>query len=124
MSSQSDQINELIGALSKAQAKIQSAKKDKSNPFFKSKYADLESVWDSCRQPLTENGIAVVQTTGIENSILMLNTMIAHSSGQWITSKLPIELTKKDAQGMGSALTYYRRYALMAIAGVSAGSRS
>jgi hypothetical protein len=122
MSTQSEHINELASALSKAQGQMQSAKKDKSNPFFKSKYADLESVWDCCRQALTENGLAVVQIPSFENSTTMLNTIMTHSSGQWIKGQIPVETVKKDAQGIGSALTYYRRYCLMAITGVSAGN--
>lgn len=121
MNLQSENINELAGALAKAQGKIVSAKKDKKNPFFKSTYADLSSVWDACRAVLSENGLAVIQTIHTpENKQMELVTTLAHSSGQWIKSHMPIITTKSDPQSLGSALTYYRRYALSALVGVAA----
>ena len=60
---QSESIAALAAALSKAQASITGALKDSANPFFKSKYADLASCWDACRKPLTDNGLAVIQTS-------------------------------------------------------------
>lgn len=120
MNLQSENINELIGALAKAQGKIITAKKDKKNPFFKSSYADLSSIWDACRAVLSENGLAVVQTVqSIENKMELV-TILAHASGQWIRSQMPVVLAKSDPQSIGSALTYYRRYALAAIVGVAA----
>jgi len=115
----SEQINELSTALAKAQGTIASAKKDRENPFFKSSYADLASVWDACRKPLSDNGLSVVQTTDITDKGVFLVTMLAHASGQWISGILPIRPVKDDPQGMGSAITYMRRYALAAIAGVA-----
>jgi hypothetical protein len=119
MSEQSEQINELAGALAKAQGKITGALKDSANPFFKSKYADLASVWDACRGALSENGLAVVQLTESDDSGVYVITTLAHSSGQWMRSRL--RLTPKDStpQGMGSAITYGRRYALAAMVGVA-----
>lgn len=121
MNLQSDNISDLIGALAKAQGKIITAKKDKKNPFFKSNYADLSSVWDACRSALSENGLAVVQSVQtLENRPMELVTTLAHASGQWIKSHMPIITVKNDPQSLGSALTYYRRYALAAIVGVAA----
>lgn len=119
MSEQSEQIGELAKALAIAQGKITGALKDSSNPFFKSRYADLASVWDACRGPLSENGLAVVQLTESDDSGVFVITTLAHSSGQWMRSRL--RLTPKDStpQGMGSAITYGRRYALAAIVGVA-----
>jgi hypothetical protein len=119
MSEQSEQINELAGALAKAQGKITGALKDSANPFFKSKYADLASVWDACRAALSENGLAVIQLTESDDSGVYVVTTLAHSSGQWVRSRL--RLTPKDStpQGMGSAITYGRRYALAAMVGVA-----
>lgn len=119
MSEQSEQIGELAQALAKAQGKITGALKDSSNPFFKSRYADLASVWDACRGPLSENGLAVVQLTEADDAGVYVSTTLAHSSGQWMRSRL--RLTPKDStpQGMGSAITYGRRYALAAIVGVA-----
>lgn len=114
----SENINEIMGALSKAQGKIQPALKDKKNPFFKSNYADLSSVWGACRDALTENGLAVVQAVKPSENGMSLVTTLGHSSGQWIRSEMPIMLQKQDPQALGSALTYYRRYSLAALVGV------
>jgi len=116
---QSEQINELAFALSKAQSEITPAIKDSVNPFFKSKYADLSNVWDACRTPLTKNGLTVIQTMDYKEDKIFLVTTLAHSSGQWIKSILPIIPNKQDAQGIGSAITYMRRYSLAALVGVT-----
>lgn len=117
---QSDQLNELSAALAKAQGEMQGASKDSENPFFKSNYADLASVWAACRGPLSKNGLSVVQTTGHfeSNDNLSLLTTLLHSSGQWIRGIMPVKPVKSDPQGMGSAISYARRYALAAIVGV------
>lgn len=116
---QSEQINELAAALSIAQGKITGALKDSANPFFKSKYADLASVWDACRGPLSENGLAVIQTTAPNPDGVTVITTLAHKSGQWIRGELHMVPVKSDPQGVGSCLTYARRYALAAIIGVA-----
>lgn len=115
---QSESIAKLTEALCKAQSQIEGAKEDSSNPFFKSKYADLTSVWKACKKPLTDNGLAVIQTMEMKESQIVLVTTLAHSSGEWMKSYLPVITTKMDAQSIGSAITYSRRYALAAIAGV------
>lgn len=120
MQTQSEHINELAAALSKAQAEIAPAIKDSSNPFFKSKYADLSSIWNACRDPLTKNGLAIMQTMDFQEGQLMLATTLAHASGQWMRSYLPIINEKNNAQGLGSAITYNRRYALSAMVGIIA----
>lgn len=114
----SQEIGTLLEALAKAQAVMQGAIEDSSNPFFKSKYADLTSIWEACRRPLTQNGLSVVQTIQIVNGTNCLVTILGHASGQWIKSMLPINPAKPDIQALGSAITYCRRYALSAIAGV------
>lgn len=116
---QSEQINELVTALSKAQGEITPALKDSANPFFKSKYADLSSVWNACRDPLSRHGLAIVQTMDSREGQLYLTTTLAHSSGQWIKSFMPIILEKNTPQALGSAITYMRRYALSAIVGMT-----
>lgn len=114
----SESINELASALCKAQGEMSGAKKDAQNPFFKSHYADLESVWSAIRKPFAEHGLSVTQTITFTPEIAMLHTILMHSSGQWIESVMPI-LTKDDSpQAMGSGLSYARRYSLAAIAGV------
>jgi hypothetical protein len=115
----SETIGELTEALAKAQGKLTYAVKDSANPFFKSKYADLESVWDACRSLLSENGLSVMQFPGeFIDGCMSLTTILAHSSGEWISQEMSVPVTKPDAQGAGSALTYMRRYALAAVVGV------
>ena len=118
---QSENIAKLATALSIVQGKLTHAKKDSANPFFKSKYADLESVWDACRELLANNGLAVAQFPGtyceLDHS-MSLTTLLTHSSGEWISQEMSVPVTKPDAQGAGSCLTYMRRYALAAVVGV------
>ena len=118
---QSDSIGALAAALSKAQADITGALKDSSNPFFKSKYADLASCWDACRKQLAANNLAVIQTVYVhwEKDESVLATTLAHSSGEWIRSELPIRAKDASPQAQGSAITYARRYALAAIVGLA-----
>ena len=116
---QSENIANLAKALSTVQGKLTHAKKDSANPFFKSKYADLESVWDACRSLLAENGLAVMQFPGeFVDGTMSLNTVLTHSSGEYMSYLMSVPVTKPDAQGAGSALTYMRRYALAAVVGV------
>ena len=116
---QSETIGALAAALSKAQADITGALKDSSNPFFKSKYADLASCWDACRHQLAANGLSVVQTTRMTEQGLLLVTTLAHSSGEWIAGEMPVLTKDASPQGQGSGLTYARRYALAAIVGLA-----
>lgn len=116
----SENIADLATALAKAQAVVEGAKKDSNNPHFKSKYADLASVWSACREALTDNGLSVIQSPGLcHDGKMEMTTMLMHSSGQWVRDTLSIPLQKIDAQGYGSATTYARRYALAAVVGVS-----
>jgi hypothetical protein len=118
---QSDSIANLAKALSIVQGKLTYAKKDSKNPFFKSNYADLESVWDACRELLSNNNLAVAQFPGIYSELdksMSLTTILTHASGEWISQEMSVPVTKPDAQGAGSALTYMRRYALAAVVGV------
>lgn len=116
----SEQINELAAALSKAQGAMSHAAKDSANPFFKSKYSDLASVWDACRAALSANGLSVSQAVESgDNGKVTVNTVLMHSSGQWLSGELSMIPVKADPQGIGSAATYARRYALSAIVGVS-----
>lgn len=122
MNLQSENINELALALSKAQGSMRAAKTNKINPFFKSKYADLCSIWEACREPLSDNGLGVVQAVSpIEDSAWMLVTTLVHSSGQWMRSYMPIITQKNDSQSLGSAIAYTKRYSLSAMVGVAVG---
>ena len=118
---QSESIANLTLALSIVQGKMTHAIKDSANPFFKSKYADLESVWDSCRSLLADNGLAILQFPGLYSELdksMSLTTIISHKSGEYISQEMSVPVTKADAQGAGSAITYMRRYALAAVVGV------
>ena len=116
----SENINELATALAKAQLTIKGAKRDEANPFFKSKYADLASVWEACRDSLAVNGLSVVQfPEAAEGDAVKVCTMLLHNSGEWMSSELVLPVGKLDAQGFGSAITYARRYALAAAVGVA-----
>lgn len=117
---QSENINELASALAKAQGKISNAAKSSKNPFFKSNYADLASIWNACRAALSENGLAVAQTLDNDDKGMVLTTTLMHASGQWVSSRIAVNPLKSDPQGMGSAITYMRRYSLAALVGVAA----
>lgn len=111
----SDSIKELTVALCKAQSQMTSASKGSMNPHFGKKYADLASVWEAVRGPLTGNGLAVSQLVeGME-----LKTILMHTSGEFIGSSYPLNPTKTDPQGLRSAITYARRTSLEAIAGIA-----
>ena len=118
---QSESIANLAKSLSIVQGKLTYAKKDSKNPFFKSNYADLESVWDACRSLLADNGLAVVQFPGsyceLDKS-MSLTTILTHETGEWMSHEMTVPVSKVDAQGAGSAITYMRRYALAAVVGV------
>jgi hypothetical protein len=115
---QSDSIAALAAALCEAQFAMEGAKKDSVNPHFKSKYADLTSVWEACRTPLHANGLAVVQAPEPCEIGIQLRTMLMHKSGEWIDSVLIIPAAQQSPQGYGSAMSYARRYALAAMLGV------
>ena len=113
---QSPDIKLLNQALSKAQGQLAGALKDSKNPFYKSEYADLKSVWSVAREPLADNGLAVTQTPCKEGTHLI--TQILHDSGQWIKGYWPILTAKKDSQGFMASVTYARRGALSAMLGI------
>jgi hypothetical protein len=112
-------IAKLAAALAKAQGEIEGASKDKTNPHFKSAYADLASVWDACRAALSKNEIAVIQTPSADGSKVTVETILAHSSGEWISDQLTMTAQDARPQAIGSCITYARRYALSAMVGVA-----
>lgn len=118
---QSDSIGKLGAALAKAQGLIGNALTDKSNPFFKSSYADLASCWGACKDALSKNELAVVQTHKLaeKGDMVILKTVLIHSSGEFISGTLCVRPAKADPQGIGSATTYARRYGLCAMVGIS-----
>lgn len=125
----SEPINELALALSKTQAELKGAKKDTNNPFFNSRYADLSACWDACREPLSKNQLSIIQCPSTEGDKVSIETILAHSSGQWISSIVSATpgytdksgefILEKDSQAIGSCITYLRRYGLCAIVGIA-----
>ena len=123
-------INKIGEALAKAQGEIKNATKASDNPYYSTTYADLASVWDACREPLTKNGLSVVQGGGasVEGKVVV-TTLLIHSSGEWIKSSFSAVPTKigkdnarimvTDPQGVGSCITYLRRYGLQAMVGIA-----
>jgi hypothetical protein len=116
----SESIANLTKALIAVQTEVRGAIKDSNNPFFSANYADLESCWSALREPLTKNGLAIIQTMGfIEGAGPTLTTTLAHISGEWISGEQPVCSKKENSpQELGSAITYARRYGLAAITGL------
>jgi hypothetical protein len=116
----SESIAAISAALAKAQSSFKPAVKDSANPFFKSSFLSLSGVIDAVRDALTSNGIAITQLTGMDGDKLILNSMLIHSSGEYIGCSYPIKSVKDDPQSIGSACSYARRYSLMALVGIAA----
>jgi hypothetical protein len=122
MSYKSEQINELAAALAKAQAEYSVAGLNKANPFFKSKYADFQSVVAAARPALTKNGLAVVQSLlANDEGAHILKTVLVHSSGQYIESSMRINPVKPDIQSISSYMTYAKRMSYASLVGVVTG---
>ena len=111
-------MKEFAVALAKVQQTIKGAKKDSVNPHFKSKYADLESVWEACREVLPENGFSVLQFGALVEGQWALATKLHHVCGFSEIGYTPLLNSKGDMQGLGSAWSYARRYGLAAMVGV------
>ena len=118
---ESFEIHELSAALCKAQAEMPIAEKSSSNPFFKSKYADLQVIVESSRPCLTKHGLSVTQQIiTIENEMYLLSKL-RHSSGQWIASQAKINPIKNDIQSVSSYITYLKRICYSSLVGVVTG---
>lgn len=110
----------IASALAAAQMEMGKALKQASNPHFRSKYADLGNVMDACLPALNKNGIAVVQPTTDDDTGRYVKTILIHGeSGETLECRVPLIVSKNDMQGYGSAVTYARRYGLMAMAGIA-----
>jgi hypothetical protein len=117
----SDSISKISAALVKAQGELNAVSKDGNNPHFRSKYATLQNIVESTRDTLRKHGLAVVQTfSETDGSYISLNTTLLHESGEYISGTFSMRPSKADPQGLGSATTYARRYALSAILGIVA----
>lgn len=110
---------ELFAALAKAQAEIENASKNAANPHFRSRYADLAEVLNTVRPVLAKHGLSVMQSTAFDGVMVSVETVLAHASGGSVSSAASCVPAKTDAQGVGAATTYLRRYALAAMAGVA-----
>lgn len=114
----SESIASIAKALHAAQGEMSGAKKGAANPFFNSKYADMNSVVDAVREPFHNNGLSYSQFPIYQDGFAGVTTILMHTSGEWIEDTLTLPVVKKDPQATGSAITYARRYALQSIAGI------
>jgi hypothetical protein len=112
----SEQINDLAAALSKAQGELTDAPYDSTNPFYNNKYASLSSYLTLIRPILSKYGLSITQV----HDELNIETLLMHSSGQYIGGKIKLILSKQDMQQFGAATTYARRQAVQALVGISA----
>lgn len=117
----SEDKNQIIQALVKAQSAFKHAKKDSTNPHFRKKFSSYEAVLEACIEPLNKNNLFLSQGTIIHESNLICVTKITHISGEFIESQMPVLNTAGTPQGLGSALSYARRYALTSLLGIASG---
>jgi hypothetical protein len=110
---------DLFAAIAKAQAEVENATKGSTNPHFKSKYADLAEVLNTVRPTFAKHGLSILQSTSFEGSLVSVTTVVAHESGGHVSSVASCVPAKSDAQGIGAATTYLRRYGLAAMTGVA-----
>ena len=115
----SEDIQELAKALTKAQQELITVSTDSKNPFFKSSYASLPAILKAVRKPLADNGLSFVQSSDAIEGKCFIETVLMHESGQWISGSYPVNPTKNDPQGLGSATSYARRYSLTAMLGIA-----
>lgn len=115
----SESIKELATALAQAQLEVENASKNAVNPHFRNSYADLAEVLNTVRPVFAKNQLAITQWPMYADGVAAVETVLAHSSGEFISNVASCRVTKDDAQGVGSAITYLRRYSLAAVAGVA-----
>lgn len=115
----SESIAALAKAIALSQLHVGNALKSSTNPHFKSKYADLAEILNTVRPVFSANCIAIVQTPTFESGVASVETMLCHESGEFISSVCSSPVSKQDAQGIGSAITYLRRYSLAAMCGIA-----
>jgi hypothetical protein len=115
----SEQINEVAAALAKAQGELKNPAKAAENPHFRNRYADLAGGLDAIRPVLSRHGLALTQMTYMDGEMVMLETRLAHASGQWMRATYPVGRFPMKHQEVGSAITYARRYSGFAICGIA-----
>lgn len=114
----SDSLAKLSAAVVKANAAVSNALKDSQNPHYGSTFASLNSVLDAIKPVYATHGLTFVQLPGFEDGHATLDTMLVHESGEWLAHTSGAPLQKPDPQGVGSAITYLRRYSLASLAGI------
>lgn len=115
----SESIAALATALAEAQGEIENATKNSQNPHLKNRYADLAEILNTVRPVLSRHGLAVSQHPSFADNMVQVETILLHKSGEWMASTITTPVQKADPQGVGSAVTYARRYSLAAIVGLS-----
>ena len=115
----SDSIGKLALALSKAQSEMKPARKDAINPYFNSRYADLSACLEVAIPALTAHELSVVQVSGTYDNHVTIETILMHSSGEWIRGTLAMKPKDMSPQAIGAAISYGRRYAYQAMVGIA-----
>lgn len=115
----SESIAALAKALATAQGELENANKNSSNLHFKSRYADLAEILNTVRPVFSKHGLAIVQMPSFEGGLASVETLLTYTNGEWISSVCSAPVQKSDPQGVGSAITYLRRYSLAAFAGIA-----
>lgn len=114
----SQELGKIFDALAKAQGEMVPAVLDMVNPHYKSKYASLTSCMEACQKPLSKNGLCISQAVFTLDQHFYVRTTLGHSSGQWMSGTLRLLIGKQDMQGVGSAITYAKRYGLCSMVGI------
>ncbi len=115
---QSETLGKLFEALAKAQSEMKPAVMDMKNPHYNSRYASLTSIQDAYREPLAKHGLAVIQQIFYDGDAYWIRTLLGHASGEWISNEFKLLVDKNNMQGLGSAVTYARRYGISSLVGV------
>jgi hypothetical protein len=115
----SESIAKFAEAMAAAQGEMENAKKNATNPHFRSNYADLAEVLNTVRPVLSRHGISITQFPSYGDGLVHVETIIAHKSGEWMSEKCSAPAQKQDPQGVGSAISYLRRYSLAAVCGLA-----
>jgi len=116
---QSDELAEFAAAFSKAQGEYETVIANKENPFFKSKYADIDAIVRAVRPAFKKYGLSFYQSTTVNGQKTVLHSRVMHSSGQWIEGQILLLPPKDDIQSFGSTMSYQQRYAARNILGIT-----
>jgi len=114
----SESLTNISAAIVAAQSEMQGAKKDSANPFFKSKYADLGAVMAATKDALHNHGLSIMQFPIASDGMCGVETVLIHTSGEFISQDCLLACSKQDPQAYGSAITYARRYGWQSVCGI------